>query len=426
MRATVTATPGSGTDPTDEGDGAAADVHAGHDAGVAPAPRRRAHAGRRRPRVALRPVPCRAWTPHAGSPKRSPPISAGGTEYPPFEPHPALDMPEERMEAAFAELAERLRDNYPFFHPRYAGQMLKPPHPAAVVGLPGGDARQPQQPRARRRPGDGADGARGRGAAGRDVRLRRASTSATSRRAARSPTSRRCSSRASCTRSAASPTAPRPLHARADVRPARRRPGHPVPVDAARADGPRRAGRAAGRRSGRHRGGDGRHDGARRHRARARDPGRRRPPRRARPRRRGVRRLLRAAGGRRTGSRREPWRGDRARATASWSTRTSTGSSPTVAAQCCFADPSVGRFYLHDSPYTYFTSDELHLGEISLECSRAGASAAALWLTFQVLPPTRRRSARCSRRAGAPRCTGPSCWPAPRRSRSTSRRSWTS
>jgi glutamate/tyrosine decarboxylase-like PLP-dependent enzyme len=53
-----------------------------------------------------------------------------------------------------------------------------------------------------------------------------------------------------------------------------------------------------------------------------------------------------------------------------------------------FADPSVGRLYKHDSPYTYFTSDELHLGEISLECSRAGASAAALWLTFQVLPPT--------------------------------------
>src|SRR5215813_9611969 len=54
-----------------------------------------------------------------------------------------------------------------------------------------------------------------------------------------------------------------------------------------------------------------------------------------------------------------------------------------------FADPAVGRFYLHDSPYTYFTSDELHLGEISLECSRAGAAAAALWLTFAMLPPTR-------------------------------------
>ncbi|MGH3393299.1 MAG: pyridoxal phosphate-dependent decarboxylase family protein, partial [Streptosporangiaceae bacterium] len=53
-----------------------------------------------------------------------------------------------------------------------------------------------------------------------------------------------------------------------------------------------------------------------------------------------------------------------------------------------FADPEVGRFYLHDSPYTYFTSSELHLGQISLECSRAGAAAAALWLTFQLLPPT--------------------------------------
>ena len=51
-----------------------------------------------------------------------------------------------------------------------------------------------------------------------------------------------------------------------------------------------------------------------------------------------------------------------------------------------FRDPSAGRFYKHDSPYTYFTSDELHLGEISLECSRAGASAGALWLTLQVLP----------------------------------------
>jgi glutamate/tyrosine decarboxylase-like PLP-dependent enzyme len=54
-----------------------------------------------------------------------------------------------------------------------------------------------------------------------------------------------------------------------------------------------------------------------------------------------------------------------------------------------FRDPSVGRLYVHDSPYTYFTSAELHLGEISLECSRAGASAAALWLTLRLLPLTR-------------------------------------
>jgi glutamate/tyrosine decarboxylase-like PLP-dependent enzyme len=51
-----------------------------------------------------------------------------------------------------------------------------------------------------------------------------------------------------------------------------------------------------------------------------------------------------------------------------------------------FRDPSVGRFYKHDSPYTYFTSKELHLGEISLECSRAGAAAVALWATQKLMP----------------------------------------
>jgi glutamate/tyrosine decarboxylase-like PLP-dependent enzyme len=51
-----------------------------------------------------------------------------------------------------------------------------------------------------------------------------------------------------------------------------------------------------------------------------------------------------------------------------------------------FRDPSVGRFYKHDSPYTYFTSRDLHLGEISLECSRAGAAAAALWATLKLFP----------------------------------------
>ncbi|MGC9159144.1 MAG: pyridoxal phosphate-dependent decarboxylase family protein [Terracidiphilus sp.] len=51
-----------------------------------------------------------------------------------------------------------------------------------------------------------------------------------------------------------------------------------------------------------------------------------------------------------------------------------------------FRAPEVGRFYRHDSPYTYFTSKELHLGEISLECSRAGAAAVALWATERLLP----------------------------------------
>jgi len=51
-----------------------------------------------------------------------------------------------------------------------------------------------------------------------------------------------------------------------------------------------------------------------------------------------------------------------------------------------FRDSSVGRLYKHDSPYTYFSSAELHLGEISLECSRPGAAAAALWATQRLLP----------------------------------------
>ena len=51
-----------------------------------------------------------------------------------------------------------------------------------------------------------------------------------------------------------------------------------------------------------------------------------------------------------------------------------------------FRDPAVGRLYKHESPYTYFSSTELHLGEISLECSRAGAAAVALWATQRLLP----------------------------------------
>jgi glutamate/tyrosine decarboxylase-like PLP-dependent enzyme len=54
-----------------------------------------------------------------------------------------------------------------------------------------------------------------------------------------------------------------------------------------------------------------------------------------------------------------------------------------------FRDPEVGRFYRHDSPYTYFSSEALHLGEISLECSRPGAAAVALWATQKLLPLSR-------------------------------------
>ncbi len=51
-----------------------------------------------------------------------------------------------------------------------------------------------------------------------------------------------------------------------------------------------------------------------------------------------------------------------------------------------FRDPAVGQLYDHSSPYTYFSSGDMHLGEISLECSRPGAAAVALWATQQLLP----------------------------------------
>ncbi|MGD1873600.1 MAG: pyridoxal phosphate-dependent decarboxylase family protein [Mastigocoleus sp.] len=51
-----------------------------------------------------------------------------------------------------------------------------------------------------------------------------------------------------------------------------------------------------------------------------------------------------------------------------------------------FKDVSVGTHYKHDSPCTYFSSDDFHLGEITLECSRPGAAAVALWATQKLLP----------------------------------------
>src|SRR6201991_5184917 len=51
----------------------------------------------------------------------------------PVPEHPALVPDPARLDAAWAEFAERMKTHYPFFHPRYAGQMLKPPHPVAAA-----------------------------------------------------------------------------------------------------------------------------------------------------------------------------------------------------------------------------------------------------------------------------------------------------
>ena len=50
---------------------------------------------------------------------------------PGFDPARRSDRDAQAMAAVLEETARRLGDNYPYFHPLYAGQMLKPPHPVA-------------------------------------------------------------------------------------------------------------------------------------------------------------------------------------------------------------------------------------------------------------------------------------------------------
>jgi glutamate/tyrosine decarboxylase-like PLP-dependent enzyme len=52
----------------------------------------------------------------------------------PYTEDASLRIDTEALRGAMQELQSRLQDNYPFFHPMYAGQMLKPPHQAAVLG----------------------------------------------------------------------------------------------------------------------------------------------------------------------------------------------------------------------------------------------------------------------------------------------------
>ncbi len=62
-------------------------------------------------------------------------LDAGFSELPKFDaltPSAARTHPANNIESVLMEAAERLRDNYPYFHPLYAGQMLKPPAPVVA------------------------------------------------------------------------------------------------------------------------------------------------------------------------------------------------------------------------------------------------------------------------------------------------------
>lgn len=61
-------------------------------------------------------------------------IGAWESTFGDFEPHPSMTVTDDVLRSAFDGLVERLGDNYPYGHPRYVGQILKPPHPAATLG----------------------------------------------------------------------------------------------------------------------------------------------------------------------------------------------------------------------------------------------------------------------------------------------------
>ena len=50
-----------------------------------------------------------------------------------WDVHESQHVDPDQVQAVLGELVERLDDNFPYFHPQYVGQMLKPPHPVAVA-----------------------------------------------------------------------------------------------------------------------------------------------------------------------------------------------------------------------------------------------------------------------------------------------------
>jgi glutamate/tyrosine decarboxylase-like PLP-dependent enzyme len=53
--------------------------------------------------------------------------------YGPFERHSSQTVSNSRVSEVLSELTGLLENNFPYFHPNYAAQMLKAPHPVAVA-----------------------------------------------------------------------------------------------------------------------------------------------------------------------------------------------------------------------------------------------------------------------------------------------------
>lgn len=315
-------------------------------------------------------------------------IRAWEATWSPYEAHPSMQVDGARFAAAFAAYAERLRDNYPFFHPSYAGQMLKPPHPAAVVGYLAAMLVNPNN--------HALDGGPATGQMEKEVvrelaamlrlpddALGHLTSSGTIANLEALWVARALHPKAAVAFSAEAHYTHRRMGQVLGLRTVE------IPADAAgrlRLDALEDALRAesigtvvltAGTTG-----------------LGAVDPIRDALALRERY---GCRLHVDAAYGGffalLADAIEAPLSDDVRRHYQAIGACDSVvidphkhGLQPYGCGAVLFRDPSVGRFYRHDSPYTYFTSEALHLGEISLECSRAGAAAGALWLTLQVLP----------------------------------------
>lgn len=303
-----------------------------------------------------------------------------------FPRHPSLHVDDERLADAFDALSARLTDNYPFFHPHYVGQMLKPPHPAAVLGYVTAMLINPNN--------HALDGGPATAAMEKDVVARLATMFGMPRHLGHLTSSgtianlealfvaRECHPGKAVAFSAdAHYTHARMCHV-LGVEAVSIPTDELGRMDLAALDAELSAGRIGTVVATLGTTGLGAVDPLDRIVPLAREHGVRVHVDTAYG---GFFSLI--ADGTVDGVVREPFEAIR-QADSVVVDPHKHGLQPYGCGAVLFADPSVGRFYGHDSPYTYFSSDELHLGEISLECSRAGASAAALWLTLEVLPLT--------------------------------------
>src|SRR6201995_2189127 len=313
-------------------------------------------------------------------------VGAWMAEYGEFAPHPALDVPADDLRQATAALHERLRDNYPFFHPRYVGQMLKPPHPAAVIGYVSAMLINPNN--------HALDGGPATARMEKEVVAELAAMFGLPAHLGHLTSSGTIANLEALFVAREIHPGKAIAHS-ADAHYTHGRMCHVLGVEAvavpAAADGTMdlqaleevlRGGRIGTVVATTGTTGLGAVDA--------------------------VHEIV-------TLSRRY---GARVHVDAAYGgffrlvvddTAGGVAAAPFAAIAACdsvvidphkhglqpygcgaviFRDPGVAQHYLHDSPYTYFTSDELHLGEISLECSRAGAAAAALCLTLRLLPLT--------------------------------------